>query len=108
MLGRFGVLVLSCLLVAVPCIVRADDQMVYVCLLGKGGPPCPAGATKYTPADFAARFPPPLEYSVPDKACMVMLHGEMTHRFFNSVQHLGGQHGGQVWQISCIDPPKPR
>jgi len=39
---------------------------------------------------------------------MVMVHGEMTPRFFNSVRHLGGQHGGQVWEISCIDPPKPR
>lgn len=108
MYRHVGILVMSLVFVAITGIASANDQMVYVCVTGKGGPPCPAGATKYSPADFAAHFPPPVEYSVPDKACMVMLHGEMTHRFFNSVQHAGSQHGGQVWQISCIDPPKPR
>ena len=104
---RYGALVLSMLLVAVTGAASANE-MVYMCVAGKGGPPCPPGATKYSPADFAANFPAPVEQNLATKACSIMLHGEMTQRFFNSVVHMGRQHGGQVWQISCLDPPKPR
>ena len=103
MVRYLGVAAMAAIFLSAAGIAQANET-IMVCA-GRAGPPCPAGAVRFSASAFASRFPSPTDASL-GKLCAVTVNGETRQRFFSVMPVLiDTRHGRQVWQVSCFGLP---